>query len=987
MSDRRSFIAWLSALAATLRRPAARAGGAEPIIEATPTALYQQPDGRNNLVRVSVTGLDAPAARARVTDRRGTLVGTAGLLPSEPRTGLAGEVWVPLSAAGDFQIDVEVGKQRVARRRVRLVPARRWTLYWVAASHLDVGLSDLQERCLEVHRRNLDAALARLPTHPEFRWTAECALQVLSYVENRAPAAGDALAQAIRDGKIGFGALFAHLLMGLLDHETFARAVWPAGLFARERGLGYQAALVADVPGQPLTFPLLLAASGVRYLASGVNPERALPLLTPAEVAGAQLGAPGTTYPQLYWWEGPDGSRVLHWRANHYADGPRLGFDVGPGEMARRLSDWLLADPVLVSPAYPYDVALLWGAAGENGLVDERVVGHVEEFNRRYAYPRVVAARPEDFFKDVERRFGPTLPVRRGDTGGYREDGAASTAAELARYRATQLAARAADLVALWDEKTEPHDPGASPRRAQRAEERRQMWRDVLLFGEHTWGSAASVSDPEGAPTVSQWESKRRFLDAAAAAAHAQVADGLLRIGRATEAGPGRIVFNASSWVRTDVALVPGGAARRLASNGHDWPAVDLPDGSALVVARDVPALGYLAVSEGERAPSPPVDEGAALEVQAGSYHVVLDPATGAIRSLTAGDGKERVRPTAWPGLNQLIYVRGGAHSALWTAWARDELRTPPALTVSQAALVAARRERLPGIGARLVIERTLAGCSRVTSIVTLYNELPWLDIENRVTKPATLEKEALYAAFPFALAQPTVEVEVPLGRMTVERDQQPGSCRDWYCHTHWVWLHDAADGILWSGPDTPLFTLNEPFRGQWRRTLAPDGTLFAYVLHNYWHTNFAAGQGGDLAFRFRVSLLAPGSEPAEPVRRGWAACDPLYVSAPYTNPSPGPLLPKDAALVLADPGVVVAGVKPADDGAGAIVKLLDVAGTARPVSVWPGAYAFRAARRANFAEMNGDPVPVTADGRATLDLAAWGSGALRLFTPRERVG
>src|SRR6266852_1641392 len=260
MSDRRSFIAWLGAVAAAVQRTGAPAAGAEPIIEATPTALYQQPDGRNNLVRVTVTGLDAPAARARVTDRRGTLVGTAGLLPSE--------LWAPLAGAGDFQIELEVGKQRVARRRVRLAPGRRWTLYWIASSHTDVGLSNLQERCLEVHRRNLDAALARLPTHPEFRWTAECALQVISFVENRAPAAGEALAQAIRDGKVGLGALFAHLLTGLLDHETFARTVWPAGLFARERGLGYTTALVADVPGQPLTFPLLLAASGVRYLAS-----------------------------------------------------------------------------------------------------------------------------------------------------------------------------------------------------------------------------------------------------------------------------------------------------------------------------------------------------------------------------------------------------------------------------------------------------------------------------------------------------------------------------------------------------------------------------------------------------------------------------------------------------------------------------------------------------------------------------------------------
>src|SRR6185312_4004661 len=385
MSDRRSFVAWLASL--PLVGPHRPRRAAPPIvIDATPTALYQQPDGRNNLVRVAVMGLDAPAARARVTDTRGTLVGTAGLLATG--ASLVGELWVPLSraAGAEFQIDVEVGKQRVGRRRVRLAPPRRWTLYWIASSHTDVGLTALQQEGLEAHRRNLDAALARLPAHPDFRWTAECALQLISYVENRAPAAGEALVRAIRDGKIGVSALFAQPLTGILDHETFARVLWPAGLFAREHGLGYQAAQLADVPGQALTFPTLLAASGVRYLASGVNPERA-----------AQLG--------------------------------------------RRLSDWLLTHPVFLSPGYPYDVALLSGATGDNGLLDERVVANVEEFSRRFAYPRLVAARPEEFFREVERRWGTKLPVRRGDTGCYREDGAASTAAELGRYRAAQLVA------------------------------------------------------------------------------------------------------------------------------------------------------------------------------------------------------------------------------------------------------------------------------------------------------------------------------------------------------------------------------------------------------------------------------------------------------------------------------------------------------------------------------------------------------------------
>src|SRR5437899_7922317 len=198
-SDRRTFLGVLSSLTgwtALARRPAQ-----QPVIEVRPTALFQQPEGRKNLVRITVSGLSAPAARARVTDRRAALVGTAGLLPAAQGPALTGEAWVPLSEPSDFQIDVEVGKDRVARRRVRLTPPKRWTLYWLSSIHTDVGYTDLQERALEIHRRNLDAALARLTTNRDFRFTAECALQVLSFLENRSADAGDALLQAIRDGR------------------------------------------------------------------------------------------------------------------------------------------------------------------------------------------------------------------------------------------------------------------------------------------------------------------------------------------------------------------------------------------------------------------------------------------------------------------------------------------------------------------------------------------------------------------------------------------------------------------------------------------------------------------------------------------------------------------------------------------------------------------------------------------------------------------
>jgi alpha-mannosidase len=196
----------------------------------------------------------------------------------------------------------------------------------------------------------------------------------------------------------------------------------------------------------------------------------------------------------------------------------------------------------------------------------------------------------------------------------------------------------------------------------------------------------------------------------------------------------------------------------------------------------------------------------------------------------------------------------------------------------------------------------------------------------------------------------------------------------------------EAAGTILWSGPDTPLVTFNDIVRGAWRGSLKPDGTLFAWVLHNYWSSNFPARQGGELRHRFRISLL-PAGDVVEPVRRGWAACDPLRVSEPYESGTPGPLLERDRALFFSDPNLLLVAAKPADDGEGAVLRLLDVARSGRPASIWPAAFRFTQARRVNLVEMNEGPLNIAADGRVTFTVPQLGVASLRLFTPREGAG
>src|SRR5438045_9711728 len=122
--DRRSFLAWAATIP-VLRRSISGTPSQQPVIEVRPTALFQQPDGRKNLARITVAALSAPAARARVTDRRGALVGTAGLLPSADGVALSAELWVPLAEPTVYHVALAVRRETAARRRTRITHATR----------------------------------------------------------------------------------------------------------------------------------------------------------------------------------------------------------------------------------------------------------------------------------------------------------------------------------------------------------------------------------------------------------------------------------------------------------------------------------------------------------------------------------------------------------------------------------------------------------------------------------------------------------------------------------------------------------------------------------------------------------------------------------------------------------------------------------------------------------------------------------------------
>jgi hypothetical protein len=162
--------------------------------------------------------------------------------------------------------------------------------------------------------------------------------------------------------------------------------------------------------------------------------------------------------------------------------------------------------------------------------------------------------------------------------------------------------------------------------------------------------------------------------------------------------------------------------------------------------------------------------------------------------------------------------------------------------------------EQLP-FGAAAVTRSAWPGGATLLSRVVVYDDIPRIDVLNRLRKPWTEEAEAYYQAFPLAAEPPTVYLDVPGAVMRPGLDQVPGSATDWHSVQHYFAVADAAWTTVVASPDVPLVQVNGINTGLWQEQLpAHNGTVMSWVLNNYWFTNFPARQGGRLDYRYSIA-------------------------------------------------------------------------------------------------------------------------------------
>jgi len=566
---------------------------------------------------------------------------------------------------------------------------------------------------------------------------------------------------------------------------------------------------------------------------------------------------------------------------------------------------------------YPYDAVFLHGAIGDNDLLSSRLAEVVAQWNRRYAYPKMIFAHNAEFFEYIEKRYGDKLPVYRGSAGTYWEDGAASSARETAVNRnAHETLANGAKFCALAQRY------GAAT--AYRADEVNDAWRNAMLFDEHTWGANCSIDNPDSDFAKAQWKIKSQFAADASKQAAAILARGTQALASLVRTdGPALVVFNPTSWTRSGIAAVklpPG-----LTVADPQIPLLPTPD-VTYVKLKDVPACGYRVLKLAAAGPTrsgPQPAEGNVIESR--YYRVEFDPSSGGITSIRDKELNQELVDAKSPfQLNQLLYVAGGDNG---TSIVMGPANPPADLKLTASGKATLARHCWPGVGQRMAVSASAPMASNLSLVVHVWEDEKRIDIRNTFSKEKTYKKEAVYFTFPFAVQRPTFRYEAPAAIVNANEGMLPGACLDWFAVQHFVEVEGRNATIAWATPDAPLVCFEDINRGKWLKKLPRgNGHLYAYAMNNYWFTNYLAGQGGDCSFRFSITSRAKTDNVAS-ARFGAEASNPLVGTVIEANPQ-GTLPNAPTSLLSVDePDVIVVGVKQADERHALIVRLWEVAG------------------------------------------------------------
>jgi len=852
----------------------------------------------------------------------------------------------------------------------------------VFKTHFDIGYTHLASDAIHSYRTTMidDAlnSIEKMPPDQQFVWTLPGWPLTQILWDGQYPARRHRVEEAIRSGRIAWHALPYTVETDGLDMESLARAFVFSDNLSRKYGKPFSVTgKMTDVPQHSWFLATLLSHAGVRFLHIGTNNQ-----CIPPDV------------PELFFWEGPDGSRVL--------------VNIGKQRYGSGL---------LPPKEWPFKTWFAMQMTGDNEgpPTSADVTRMIKTVNDSLPGVKVRLGTIDDFYSSLRKEDLSKVPVIRGDMPDTWIHGIGSMPME------TKLAHTIRPQIAAW-EMLETVLVQLQLKQDHAKTNIAEAYENSLMYGEHTWGSqtegipdnywgdtlkkAIAEYKKNGKPAnlvkpslpffEESFDQHRRYIWKTRDLVESGIsADMKILAENIAVAGPRVVVFNSLPWKRDAVVTV----------NGKSFLANDLPPSGYKTFplpARSEPA-------------SSTANQSAEISLESPYFKLSIDPAKGGITSLIdKRTNRELVEKNAVLGqylfeqfsANEVFdYIgeydqnpdwgsarkRGVYHGAPVTAQSMmnsgQQMGKPHMpLDVKYSASYAVKgtvevdRDEVSRT-AVLTIPPSGKNPDTVTLRIRLYDKLPYIDFEWEIKdKTPNRIPEGGWLCFPFNLKNP----EWKLGRLGAPTDPARDIIGD--NNFHLFALQSGVSvresdgyGIGLCPLDAPLVSLGEPGLWKFSRSWMPrPARIYVNLFNNKWNTNFPLWIEGSWSSRVRLWTLDPKSSDWDLVGKSWEARTACPVAV--SNGPAGHLPAEYTGLSLSRKGVLVTAFGQNPYGTGTLLRVWEQAGEGGELVVKvPVGSKYKVATPVNLrGEMQGEPVSVQ-NGVFTFDLKAYAPASFLL--------
>lgn len=374
--------------------------------------------------------------------------------------------------------------------------SRKWTIYLIHHSHLDVGYTHTASEIAARYNRFLDDILCEVDKIKAgkaetkgYKYTVECFWILDRYAKAASPEKLEKLYTAIREGYIEVTGSYFNFTDSL-HPRLYGALVRRAQRFAAGAGVKVRSAMFSDVNGLNSAYAEQLAENGVEYLFTNVHSGHGLYALNEKLVP--------------FRWELPNGRRLLCYSGELYTYGNEFGFcprgafsdvmsdegyDAKSYNYDAKMDRWmdipekrfaeLLGHLESTGHPYPFVAMGLHGTDDDNAIPNPGIVSRIREWNGKHGDTiEVKLVTVSEFFDAIKDTEG--IPTYAGDWPDWWNDGIGSAPQHFKYFKRVQN-----EYLYYRD---------AAPELTEQSDE--EIETTAALFAEHTFGHFLSVEDP-----------------------------------------------------------------------------------------------------------------------------------------------------------------------------------------------------------------------------------------------------------------------------------------------------------------------------------------------------------------------------------------------------------------------------------------------------------------------------------------------------------